>query len=94
MSAHVLRRLSVALGAVAGALLLTACSSSGGVAEDAAAAPPTPVAGAAAASFDFPSGPASVVAAGYEPSRDGVASTGAFLPANGKPTLVFVDAIW
>ena len=42
----------------------------------------------------FPTGPAVMVVAGYEPPTDRVASTGAFLPANGKPTLVFVDAIW
>ena len=32
--------------------------------------------------------------AGYEPPADRVPSTGAWLPANGRPTLVFVDAIW
>ena len=42
----------------------------------------------------FPTGPAVMVVAGYEPPTDRVDSTGAFLPANGKPTLVFVDAIW
>lgn len=42
----------------------------------------------------FPTGPAVLVAASYEPPTDRVDSTGAFLPANGKPTLVFVDAIW
>jgi hypothetical protein len=34
------------------------------------------------------------VAGNYEPPEDHVPSTGAYLPANGKPTLVFVDAIW
>ena len=42
----------------------------------------------------FPTGPAVLVVASYEPPTDRVDSTGAFLPANGKPTLVFVDAIW
>ncbi len=31
---------------------------------------------------------------GYAPPTDRVPSTGATVPANGKPTLVFVDAIW
>jgi hypothetical protein len=44
--------------------------------------------------FDFPTGAAVTVTEGYEPPSDRVASTGAHLPANGKPTLVFVDAIW
>ena len=52
------------------------------------AATPTPEA------YTFPAGPAVRVAADYQPPEDGVASTGAYLPANGKPTLVFVDAIW
>ena len=52
------------------------------------AATPTPEA------YTFPAGPAVRVAADYQPPEDGVASTGAHLPANGKPTLVFVDAIW
>jgi len=30
---------------------------------------------------------------GYRPPTDRVASAGAYLPMNGKPTLVFVDAI-
>ena len=45
-------------------------------------------------SYAFPTGPAVLVAADYEPPEDRVASTGAYLPSNGKPTLVFVDAIW
>lgn len=35
-----------------------------------------------------------LVEPGYQPPDDHVPSTGAYLPANGKPTLVFVDAIW
>lgn len=48
----------------------------------------------AARERDFPAGPAFAVRAGYEPPADRVPSTGAWLPANGRPTLVFVDAIW
>lgn len=44
--------------------------------------------------FPFPTGPVSVVAVGFKPPRDRVVSTGAYLPVNGKPTLVFVDSIW
>lgn len=42
----------------------------------------------------LPVGPAVTVEQGYEPPNDHVPSTGAHLPANGKPTLVYVDAIW
>lgn len=42
----------------------------------------------------FPTGPAVLVEEGFEPPEDRVASTGAYLPVNGKPTLVMVDAIW
>ena len=35
-----------------------------------------------------------LVAADYRPPRGRVDSTGAYLPMNGKPSLVFVDAIW
>ena len=47
-----------------------------------------------AVSYDFPTGEAVLVPMGYEHSGDHVDNTGAFLPTNGKPTLVFVDAIW
>jgi hypothetical protein len=47
-----------------------------------------------AAAFPYATGPAVLVPAGYEPPGDRVDSTGAFIPANGRPTLVFVDAIW
>ena len=78
---------------------------SGGTASLATAEPgPTESAGAAPAAtapvaapapdLGFPTGPAVLVAASYEPPTARVDSTGAFLPANGKPTLVFVDAIW
>jgi hypothetical protein len=42
----------------------------------------------------LPTGPAVLLPAGYEPPADRVISTGAFIPSNGKPTLVFVDAVW
>lgn len=73
------------------ALVLGACFSSDASGAPAVAAP-TAVVGETG--FDFPTGPASVVPAGYRAPTDHVPSTGAFLPANGKPTLVFVDAIW
>ena len=53
-----------------------------------------PEATASAAAISFPTGPAVIVAADYVIPDDRVDSTGAYLPANGKPTVVFVDAIW
>ncbi len=44
--------------------------------------------------YSFPTGPAVTVPEGYMPPGDHVPETGTYLPANGKPTLVFVDAIW
>ena len=67
----------------------TAPTSSGSAAPNAPAAVAT-----APPDVGFPTGPAVLVVANYEPPPDRVDSTGAFLPANGKPTLVFVDAIW
>ena len=55
---------------------------------------PAATAAATPRTLAFPTGPAVLVAPGYVPPGDRVDSTGAFLPANGKPTLVFVDAIW
>ena len=55
---------------------------------------PSPTPTPTSESYAFPTGPAALVAADYEPPEDRVASTGAYLPSNGKPTLVFVDAIW
>jgi len=46
------------------------------------------------ASANFPTGPAVLVERGYEHPKDRVDSTGAYLPVNGKPTVVLVDAIW
>ena len=85
--------LSLAALLLACAALVAACTGSdeGGPAMSATAAP----AGTeAAAGLDFPTGPAVLVSADYQYPGDRVDSTGAYLPANGKPTLVFVDAIW
>jgi len=38
--------------------------------------------------------PAVLVPVDYRPPAGRVPSTGAYLPENGKPTLIFVDAIW
>jgi hypothetical protein len=67
--------------------IAAACSGGGG---PATAVPPTKSAEVVA----LPSGPAVLVANGYQAPKDRVDSTGAFVPANGKPTLVWVDAIW
>jgi hypothetical protein len=72
----------VALAAVAAAGLSLGCAASRGGGE------------ATEPARDFPSGAAVTVPEGYEAPRDAVGSTGAHLPANGRPTLVFVDAIW
>ncbi|GMU41689.1 MAG: hypothetical protein AMXMBFR23_25550 [Chloroflexota bacterium] len=97
MRRAVLLAASFALGLVA-----VACSSGGGASTPAAVTTPsggaeTPAAtaaGATADGFAFPTGPAVVVEAGYAPPEDRVPSTGGYLPVNGKPTLVYVDAIW
>ena len=87
--------LSLAALALACAALVAACTGGdeGAPASSGTAAPAT--AGTpAAAGLGFPTGPAVLVAADYQYPGDRVDSTGAYLPANGKPTLVFVDAIW
>lgn len=53
-----------------------------------------PASGVGASPYEFPTGPAVAVAAGYAHPEDHVPSTGAYLPVNGQPTVVFVDAIW
>ena len=90
---------SLVLATVVAALgmLLVACSDSPSAAtptvtEAMTEASITP--SAEAMQFDFPTGPAVLVSSGYQPPEDRVPSTGAYLPVNGKPTLVFVDAIW
>ncbi|MCY3656423.1 MAG: hypothetical protein OXG95_07405 [Chloroflexi bacterium] len=80
-------RLGVLAALVAlGALLAVACG--GDSASDAQTADRV------GASQGLPNGPAVTVAAGYTSPEDHVPSTGAWLPDNGQPTLVFVDAIW
>ena len=92
------------------AALAAACTGGGGAAPASTATPepavttatpagtatptPSPTATPTSESYAFPTGPAALVAADYEPPEDRVASTGAYLPSNGKPTLVFGDAIW
>ena len=85
------RALGIVCAILAGAALIAACSDGdeGAPAPSAASSDPT-----AAADGGFPTGPAVLVPAGYQPPGDRVDSTGAYVPANGKPTLVFVDAIW
>ena len=38
--------------------------------------------------------PTVIVSATYEIPKDYVDNTGAYIPRNGKPTVVFVDSIW
>ncbi|MBM3140602.1 MAG: hypothetical protein FJZ92_10500 [Chloroflexi bacterium] len=82
------------------AVVAVGCGSGGGGSEAAVVTAPQAQPGAppaqapAAPRYDFPAGPAVLVQTGYTPPRDRIDSTGAHLPANGKPTLVFVDAIW
>ncbi len=71
--------LAVAAFAAFAALAAIACGSPSGDARPAAG---------------FATGPAVLVPADYQAPHDRVDTTGAYLPANGKPTLVFVDAIW
>lgn len=73
---------------------VTPDGSDGGSAGDAAAPAASASTDAAGVALSFPTGPAVLVPVGYEPPEDRVDSTGAYLPANGKPTLVYVDAIW
>ena len=87
---HALRLAALILACAA---LAAACSGGDDGGSAAPAAPPAPTA-AAAPSEAFPTGPAVVVAADYQPPGNRVDSTGAYLPANGKPTFVFFDAIW
>ncbi len=76
-------------------VLLAAAGACGG--QDGAAVAERPVE-RAPSSFDaalgFSTGPAVLVPPGYDPPDDRVDSTGAYLPVNGKPTLVYLEAIW
>lgn len=80
------------LAALSALLLATACSSPGGTASPVSgpgeSAAPTEVA------RNFEAGPAVLVPVGYEPPTDRVDSTGAYIPVNDQPTLVFLEAIW
>lgn len=81
----------IALGALACGWTETAATATATVgATEAAQAAATD----GATSYDFPTGDAVLVPVGYQHPGDHVDNTGAFLPANGKPTMVFVDAIW
>ncbi len=84
------RALGIVFALLAGAVLVAACS--GG--DEGAPASSAASSDATAAGAGFPTGPAVLVPAGYQFPGDRVDSTGAYVPANGKPTLVFVDAIW
>ena len=89
---------------IVGALALAACSggdadteapaASAAAALAASATAPAASSDSAAPVYDFATGPAVLVSSDFEPSTERIDSTGAYLPANGKPTLVFVDAIW
>jgi cytochrome oxidase Cu insertion factor (SCO1/SenC/PrrC family) len=96
--------LPIALGVLAmlvaacggGTTEVTSAPASTGAAEGTVAtdAPLDAGAGSGVVSYDFPTGEPVLVPVGYTHPRDHVDNTGAFLPTNGKPTLVFVDAIW
>lgn len=93
---------------LAGAVLFVACGGGEATAELPVASsirPAAPVTGAVQTAatgtviagvpaYDFATGPAVLVSAGFVPSTERIESTGAYLPVNGKPTLVFVDVIW
>ena len=68
-------------------------SREGGSAASSSSSAPAPTS-AVTSDLGFPTGPALLVAADYQAPKGKVDSTGAFIPANGKPTLVWVDAIW
>ena len=84
------RALGIVFALLAGAALIAACSGS----DEGSSTPSTSSAAPAVSDAGFPTGPAVLVPAGYQFPGDRVDSTGAYVPANGKPTLVFVDAIW
>ena len=87
MIRHPLLRLGALVGALAlTALLAVACT--GQTASDGQLAQRD------GSTSGFPTGPAVMVPDGYQSPGDHVPSTGAWLPDNEQPTLVFVDAIW
>jgi hypothetical protein len=91
------QRFTLAAAATLAALLLAACASSDDTLTAGTPAVVTSIVSGPAEhgeTRDVLSGPAVTVPDGWEEPRDSVARTGAYLPANGLPTLVFVDAIW
>ncbi len=92
------RPASAALALIGAVFLSVACGGSqpaGGASASASGAQPSDAPPrSVAVTPRFPTGPAVTVPMSYEPPEDRVASTGAYLPANSKPTLVYVDAIW
>ena len=87
MIGHPARRLVALMAVLAlGALLAVACG--GDSASDGQLAQRD------GSSAGFPTGPAVMVPDGFTAPDEGVGSTGAWLPDNGQPTLVFVDAVW
>lgn len=108
MTKHALvarRRLVAPIALAAFALVAAACGSGATEATPTSEAPASSAAAVATGAaldsgtsaeptFDFPTGEPVLVPVGYEHPRAHVDNTGAFLPTNGKPTLVFVDAIW
>jgi len=53
-----------------------------------------PAASAADVEYDFPTGDPVLIYEGYPHPTDRVDRTGAYLPVNGMPTFVIVEAIW
>lgn len=94
LTARFLVALAVACGGGAPAAVSTEATpaAEGAVTSQAPSAPSR--AEPVASEFAFPTGSAVTIAAGYESPGDIIDSTGAYLPANGKPTLVYTDAIW
>ena len=89
------RSLGIVTLLLACAALVAACTGGDeGAPASSGTAAPSNAGTPAATGLDFATGPAVLVAADYQYPGDRVDSTGAYLPANGKPTLVFVDAIW
>lgn len=80
---------------VLGAAMFAACGTAGTPADPLPSGFATPAPAVAPLEpIASPAKEAVLVAADYRPPKGRVDSTGAYLSANGKPTLVFVDAIW
>ena len=87
-----MRGIASAPAIVAALFIAAACG--GQSAREVVDPPAQSVVPAASPSLGFPTGPAILVPPGYDPPDDRVDSTGAHLPVNGKPTLVYLEAIW